>query len=119
MLHEEVFWGVGADHRFGDGDEPDFFPFEDRPSGGGFERIAKQPIELMDNNNVKSPIFSNGVRKQLFEGLSLFKIPERRLAFLKIFFGNRIAVLFRPFTQARSWAWIEKPCNCSSEETRA
>src|SRR5689334_19358040 len=33
MLHEEILWSIGADHRFSNRDEPHFFAFEDRSSG--------------------------------------------------------------------------------------
>ena len=59
-------------------------------------RIAKQPIELMNNNELKGALFADRVGKQFFESLALLEIAKRRLAFLEIFLGYRIAVLFRP-----------------------
>ena len=76
MLHEEVFRSVGADHRLGHGDQPHLLALEDCPSGGGFQGIAKQPIEFMNNDEMKGALLTDGVRKQFFESLALFKISE-------------------------------------------
>jgi hypothetical protein len=48
MFHEEVFGRIGADHRFGDGDESYLLALEDRPGGRGLDRVAKESVELMD-----------------------------------------------------------------------
>ena len=67
MLHEEVFRGIGADHRFGHGDQPHVLALEDRSSGGGFQGIAKQPIEFMNDDNLKRSLFTDRVGEQFLE----------------------------------------------------
>jgi hypothetical protein len=41
MLHQEVFWSVGADHRLGNGDQLHFLALENRSSGRGFQGVTE------------------------------------------------------------------------------
>jgi hypothetical protein len=64
--HQEVFRSIGADHRLGYGNQPDLLALQDRSRGGGFERIAKQPVEFMDDDEIKRALFADSVREQFF-----------------------------------------------------
>ena len=59
MLHQEVFRGIGANHRFGHGDEPHLFALENRPVRGRFQSISKEPIKLMDKDDIEASFDSS------------------------------------------------------------
>src|SRR5262245_35441785 len=97
MLHEEIFRRVGADHRFGDRDQPHPLALENCPSAGGFQRITKKPIKLMDNYDLETALLADRIGQQFLHGFALLQIAKRRVAFFEVFLGYRIAILFRPF----------------------
>src|SRR6516164_9529563 len=50
----------------------------------------------MNDNELKSALFTDCVGKEFFESLAFFELSKCRIAFIEIFLGHLIAVLFRP-----------------------
>ena len=66
-------------------------------SGGGFQRVPKEPIKFMNNDDLKTTLLADRVGKQFFESLALFQICGRLIGLPQDILLLQCSRAFRPF----------------------